>query len=115
MPNFGRYRSLQELSRSGLMCVYLAESDDKPGANFIVKQLSPPADFLTEEMLRLSTWAFVESAAGQRRVADKSAHWAKVLDVGTTDSGAFYVVDQYASSAEKLIRGRIKVSAMQLH
>ena len=60
---------------------------------------------------------FLDRAHVQRRVAASGgAHWAPIYALGfTPDSGAYYITDYHALTAQKMIDGRVPVDAAALH
>jgi serine/threonine protein kinase len=114
MQTFGSYKTVRELSRSGLACLYVAEPVDGGSTQYAIKALQPPTDFLDEGMVQRSIDTFIECAETQRRVAGDSEHWAHIYDVGRSEGAAYYATDLFPRSVEKLIRSRARLSSADL-
>src|SRR5690348_7571272 len=117
MPIVGRYEAQQEITRTGLTCIWSAKLLDNPsGRTFALKELRPAVEIVSNDAFEPLIDSFLERATVQKQLTDaNAAHWAPVHELSRTDSGAYVVTDFYPRSAAKLIRGRIKLSAGALH
>src|SRR3954466_12349044 len=113
MPIVGRYEVLQELSRTGLHCIWSAKlADSADDARFVLKELRPAIEVLPGESFQPLVDSFLEQAELLKKLSDvKAQHWPPIHDLGTTERGAYFVTDNYPRSVAKLVRGRIKLSA----
>lgn len=117
MPQYGRYETVLELSRSGFGSVFIAHAKGS-GRRFVIRTHEPDQQFF----LNPSTvggdaaQAFLSRAQLQRRmVAAGARHWATVIEAGRTDLGVAYAVTPYYPlTLARLIGSRTRFTAPML-
>ena len=114
MPTFGRYELGEELSRRGATLVATAIRSESAGPT-VVKVLQLEHAVLPSDQITSRTAAFLAAATTQQQVASSgSSHWAPIHDIGSVPDGAYYVTTQYRLSAQKLIRGKVRLPSPTL-
>lgn len=114
MPTFGRYELGEELSRRGATLVATAIRSESAGPT-VVKVLQLEHAVLPSDQITSRTAAFLAAATTQHQVASSgSSHWAPIHDIGSVPDGAYYVTTQYRLSAQKLIRGKVRLPSPTL-
>ncbi|MEX2217766.1 MAG: hypothetical protein WD749_03320 [Phycisphaerales bacterium] len=111
MPTFGRFETTRELYRTGLTVLWSARApgDETP---LVVKEIQAQAEIFGDEASRRAVTVFLQRARVQQQAAGEGrGHWAPVLDLGETETGAYLVTPLYPRSAQRLITGRVKLDA----
>lgn len=118
MAVFGRYESMQELSRSPFGSVYSARPVGEAGASasFIIKTFNPRGLDVEELKADPDVKRFLERVEVQQKAAASgSLHWAPIIESGVAREGAYYVSKFYPSSAARLIKGKVRLEPVVLH
>src|SRR5687767_9550213 len=107
MAVFGRYESMQELSRSPFGSVYSAKPVGEAGAtaSFIIKTFNPRGLDVDELKADPDVKRFLQRVEVQQKAATSgSVHWAPIIESGVAREGAYYVSKFYPSSGARLIK-----------
>lgn len=115
MSRFGRYEVVEELYRTPLAVVSRAKLDGAGEGKYVVKVFAP--QLVSDAARGPAEEAFLERAAVQQKAAQaaRRSHWAPVHEVGRAEDTAYYVTDYYPLTARKLIAGRARLAAPELH
>ena len=116
MGTFGGYETVgkpYECIRS--TAVYRGHSRADPAREVVIKVHDPSA-LPTGEKSATRSEAFLGPAAVQKKVASQCTRcWAPVYELGVSAEGPFYVTQHYDLSAAKLVEGRAKLNAADVH
>jgi hypothetical protein len=117
MPIQGRFETMRDLHRGGLVVVLSAREAGGGTEKFVVKELRLGHGIVPSERIeglaeRFLAGVSVQAAAAKH--AGEGGHWAPVHDSGRLEDGAYFVTDLYARSAERLVSGSVKLDAAAL-
>lgn len=114
MALWGKFESVKELAQSGVGLLWSARpsGDAAQGSTekYIIKTTEQLALLGDIERLEHESALFLEAAAVQKALADGGAqHWVKIVELGNTDQGAFYVAERYGRSVSTLVTRGIRL------
>lgn len=113
MALWGTFESVKELAQSGVGLLWTAKpkGDSSPGGEkYIIKTTEQLAMLGDLDRLERESALFLEAAAVQKSLADGGAtHWARIVELGNTDQGAFYVAELYARSVQVLVTRGVRL------
>lgn len=115
---FGKYEAIKELSRPASGPVYEGcPLGNKADATYLIKTFNPTGEEKDPAQLQLDprVGAFLERVGVQKRAAEGSNRIAPIHESGIAVMGAFYVSTLYPSSVSRLIRGKVRLDAVDLH
>ncbi|MEK6700904.1 MAG: hypothetical protein AABZ53_01465 [Planctomycetota bacterium] len=117
MAVWGSYESGKELAQSGVGVLWAARPAGAPGSEerFVIKTNEGLLFLGDAEQTERGSAMFLESAQAQKALSDAGVPgWARILEIGRTDAGAYYVADRYQRSVQKIVVRGIKVGAAGL-
>jgi|GEM_PF-4423132 len=114
MALWGKFESVKELAQSGVGLLWTArpsgDAASNGGERYIIKTTEQLAMLGDVDRLERESALFLEAAAIQKSLADGGAtHWAKIVELGNTDQGAFYVAELYARSVQILVTRGVRL------
>lgn len=119
MAKYGNYETAEELFHTPFATVYTARPAGMAGvAEFVIKvanRLNRQARESGDNKAADSAPEFIARTKLQQSAAEHGAHWATIHESGASDGRAFYVTDLYSRTAQKLIAGKIALTAAGLH
>jgi hypothetical protein len=112
---YGNYKPTHELSTRGFTSTSLADrvAGDGP-AVAILKTLQLTGGPVEPENPEGLVVEFLDSARTQQRVANGSAHWAKIYQTGLVPGGAFFVAEHFPRSVQRMLDMHARLDAGQL-
>ncbi len=117
MAVWGEYESGKELAQSGVGVLWAARPAGAPDSEekFVIKTNEGLLFLGDSEQTERGSALFLEAASAQKALTDAGGSgWARILEIGRADAGAFYVADRYERSVQKLVVRGIKVGALGL-
>jgi len=114
MPIYGQFQTRTQLA-SGESTVWTAARDDKEG--FVVKSLDLDETIEDRDVLRARVDRFLDRARTMQTLSEsgRAPNWIEIVDLGTSPAGAYYATRKHENSLRKVIRGRVRLDAAQLH
>lgn len=117
MAVWGSYESGKELAQSGVGVLWAARPAGATDSEerFVIKTNEGLLFLGDAEQTERGSALFLESARAQKALTDAAVPgWARILECGRTDAGAFYVADRYERSVQKIVVRGIKVGGAGL-
>src|SRR6478735_1281774 len=114
MSRIGRYEIVGEISSSPVGLLARARAAGSP-KEFAVKLFRPDPIFIDPQVAGGLIRRFLNRARLQQQVAEGQRGWAKIYECDATPGGAFYATDCFASSAARLVSGRVAMTDPSLH
>jgi hypothetical protein len=115
VSQYGNYKPTVELSTRGFITTHLAERAGGSGpATAVLKVLQLGGGPVEPDDPQGLTLEFLNAARAQQRVSKESSRWGKVYQTGLIPGGAYYVVEQFPRSLQRLLDMQARLSADQL-
>jgi hypothetical protein len=115
VSQYGNYKPTVELSTRGFITTYLAERAGGTGpTTAVLKILQLSGGPVEPDDPQGLTLEFLNAARAQQRVSKESPRWGRVYQTGLIPGGAYYVVEQFPRSLQRLLDMQARLSAVQL-
>ncbi len=114
MAVFGTYETVRELPHKGYTAAHTARAVGGSGEPYLLRSFSSAESFLTPEAAEARKARFLEAAEIQAQAAAGGSHWAKVVESGQTDEGAYTVSEYPGGDLQQFIQGRVRVTPASL-
>lgn len=113
MSTVGHYEIIKEVASTPVVQVCRVKTATKPDGSLVVKRCAPRQDGFID--CKPVIKSFLDSARTHQSVASKpGSHWAPIHEIGEDEDGGYYVADFYPGSAQKLVVGKVRLSATGL-
>jgi hypothetical protein len=115
VSQYGNYKPTVELSTRGFITTHLAERIAGNGpATAVLKVLQLSGGPVEPDDPQGLTLEFLNAARAQQRVSKESPRWGKVYQTGLIPGGAYYAVEQFPRSLQRLLDMQARLSSDQL-
>lgn len=116
MARYGDYETVEELAHSARVAVWRARRAGSAGGEEFALKVFRASEWGEPEAEAAAREAFAAVAEVQSRVGRaRPRHWAPVVGRGTNGEETFWVSPLYPRSVERLIEGRVSLTAPDLH
>ncbi|MCB9845582.1 MAG: hypothetical protein H6811_06320 [Phycisphaeraceae bacterium] len=113
MARYGRFETVRDLFRGASATVSLAReagSSGEPG--FVVKAVESDQPGQDRAVLDELSGRLLGRASVLKKLTEaKAKRWARLVEAGKGDGGAFYVLERFPRTLDQIIAGRVRLDA----